>query len=304
MAIERELRAINVSEACDGKCHACETYFECDLSRKGVFKEKGILRFIDLNLRDVKHKILVLGGKGGVGKSMMAVNLATGLAKKGKKVCVLDQCYDCPAIPMMFGVPYDFKLYITDKGLEAAETAYGPKVVSTGLILDPDEVIVWFSNMKRNATEELLSSVNYGDLDYLVCDIATGTSAETVNILKYLPDTDGAVVVTVPSSVSQNVARKCIYILEKAGVPCFGVVENMSESSCPECGAAVNIIEKGAGERMAMGEGVPFLGRIPFSEKVSTTLDDGEPFVVRYPDSIETKAIMDMVDVIINRCEG
>jgi ATP-binding protein involved in chromosome partitioning len=172
------------------------------------------------------------------------------------------------------------------------------------LILDQDEVIVWFSDMKRNATEELLSSVNYGELDYLVCDIATGTSAETVNILKYMPRTDGALVVTVPSSVSQNVARKCIYILKNAGVPCLGVVENMGESVCPGCGTAVHVIARGAGERMAKEEGVPFLGRIPVSEKVATSLDDGEPFVVRYPDSAEAKAIMRITDDVIQRCEG
>lgn len=304
MAIERELLALNVRDACNGRCDSCETYFECTLSRKEVFKKKGIIRFIEENLEDVKHKVLVLGGKGGVGKSMVAVNVAAELAKRGRKVCVLDQCYDCPAIPMMFGVPDDYKMYITDEGLEASETAYGPKVVSTGLILDQDEVIVWFSDMKRNATEELLSSVNYGELDYLVCDIATGTSAETVNILKYLPRTDGALVVTVPSSVSQNVARKCLYILNNAGVPCLGVVENMSESVCPVCGTPVNIIEKGAGERMAKEEGVDFLGRIPVSEKVSTTLDDGEPFVVRYPDSVEAKSIADITDIIIQKCEN
>lgn len=303
MALERTLREINVRGACNGRCDSCETYFECNLARKEVFKKKGILQYIEEKLKDVKHKILVLGGKGGVGKSMLTVNLATALSQRGKKVCVLDQCYDCPAIPMMFGVPDDFRLYITDKGLESAETAYGPKVVSTGLILDQDEVIVWFSDMKRNATEELLSSVNYGELDYLVCDIATGTSAETVNILKYLPRTDGALVVTVPSSVSQNVARKCLYILEKANVPCLGVVENMSESICPECGTPANIIEKGAGERMAKEQGVPFLGRIPVSEKVATTLDDGEPFVIRYPDSVETKAIMNITDLVIEQCE-
>lgn len=302
--MERELIQINVQESCDGKCDGCETFFECDLPRKEVFKEKGILKFIEKNLSNVKHKILVLGGKGGVGKSMVSVNIATALAKKGKKVCVLDQCYDCPAIPMMMGIPYDYKLYITDKGLESAESAYGPKVVSTGLILDQDEVIVWFSDMKRNATEELLSTVNYGELDYLVCDIATGTSAETVNILKYMPRTDGAIVVTVPSSVSQNVARKCLYILKKAAVPCLGVVENMSESHCPGCGAPVNVIAKGAGERMALEVGVPFLGKIPVSENVAISLDDGVPFVVRNPESIEAKTIMDITDVIIKRCEG
>ena len=128
----------------------------------------------------------VLGGKGGVGKSMLAVNVAAALTKRGQKVCILDQVYDCPAIPLMLGVGEDARLVIGDKGLVPYESKWGIKVVSTGLILDPDEVIIWYHDMKTNATEELLASVDYGNIDYLICDIPTGTSSETVNILKYL----------------------------------------------------------------------------------------------------------------------
>ncbi len=304
MVMERELKEINVSEGCDGRCEACERFFECDLPAKERFYKKGIFAFAQKNLKDVKHKVLVLGGKGGVGKSMVAVNLAVALAQKGKKVCILDQVYDCPAIPMMLGIPEDFKLFLTDKGFEPAEGPLGVKVMSTGLLLDPDEVIIWFHDMKRNATEELLCSVNYGDLDYLIFDIPTGTSSETVNALKYVPKIDGALVCTVPSAVSQNVARKCIYILNRAKVPTIGVVENMSDTVCPNCGAPVSIIAKGAGKRMAEEEGVPFIGKIPVSERVSTTLDDGEPFVLRYPDSEEAKTMVSIADIVIKRCEG
>ncbi|RJX19998.1 MAG: ATP-binding protein [Desulforudis sp.] len=304
MVRETEIVELNVIEGCNKKCEDCERYFECDLPFKELFQTKGILSMIRENLQKVRYKVIVLGGKGGVGKSMLAVNLAAALAQRGRKVCVLDQVYDCPAIPMMLGVPADARLMIGDRGLISYESKWGIKVISTGLILDPDEVIIWFHDMKRNATEELLCSVDYEGIDYLVVDIPTGTSSETVNILKYMPDINASLVVTVPSGVSQNVARKCLYILKKAGIPITGVVENMSDTACPSCKTPVAIIQSGAGERMSKEEGVPFLGKIPVSLRVSTSLDDGEPFVIRYPDSEEAAAIQAVADAVIRQCEG
>jgi ATP-binding protein involved in chromosome partitioning len=142
MTQEVGLKALNVSEGCNRKCEDCERYFECDLSFKEFFQKRGILSIIRENLKNVKHKVMVLGGKGGVGKSMLAVNLAAGLVNKGRKVTILDQVYDCPAIPMMLGVSGDARLMIGDKGLVPWESKWGVKVVSTGLILDIDEVIM------------------------------------------------------------------------------------------------------------------------------------------------------------------
>jgi ATP-binding protein involved in chromosome partitioning len=171
MVYESGIKEINISEGCNKRCEDCETYFECQLNYKELFKSKGILSLITENLKTVKYKVIVLGGKGGVGKSMLTVNLAAALALKGKKVCVLDQVYDCPAIPMMFGVAEESRLEIGDKGLIPYEGPLGIKIVSTGLILDPDEIIIWFHDMKRNALEELLAAVDYGDIDYMVADI-------------------------------------------------------------------------------------------------------------------------------------
>jgi ATP-binding protein involved in chromosome partitioning len=304
MVYESGIKDINISEGCNKRCEDCEAYFECQLTYKELFKSKGILSLIRENLKTVKYKVIVLGGKGGVGKSMLTVNLAAALALKGKKVCVLDQVYDCPAIPMMFGVAEESRLEIGDKGLIPYEGPLGIKIVSTGLILDPDEIIIWFHDMKRNALEELLAAVDYGDIDYLVADIPTGTSSETVNILKYMPDINSSLVVTVPSAVSQNVARKCIYILGMAGIPITGVVENMSDTSCHYCGAPVAPIGSGGGEMMAKMEGVAFLGKVAASQEVSTSLDDGEPFVIKYPDSEETRVVMHVAEAVINHCEG
>src|SRR3989304_3162382 len=179
------IKGMNIDDSCNTKCENCEKYFECELSYKEIFQKKGILSMIKENLSSVKYKVLVLGGKGGVGKSMLTVNLAAALAQRGRKVCILDQVYDCPAIPMMLGVEQEARLMISDKGLIPWESKWGVKVVSTGLLLDPDEVIIWFHDMKRNATEELLCSVDYGEIDYLLIDVPAGTSSETVNAMKY-----------------------------------------------------------------------------------------------------------------------
>ena len=303
MTREIILKEINVAEGCNRRCEDCERYFECELPFKEFFKRKGILSMITNNLSSVKYKVVVLGGKGGVGKSMVAVNLAAGLAKRGRKVTILDQVYDCPAIPLMLGVPAEARLMISDRGLVPYQSKWGIKVVSTGLILDVDEVIIWYHDMKRNATEEFLAAVDYGDSEYLVSDIPAGTSSETVNILKYIPDMAGGLVVTVPSGVSQNVARKCIYILRKANVPIIGLIENMSDTHCPNCGTPASIISSGAGERMSREEGIPMLGKVPLSTIVSSSLDDGEPLAFKYPDSEAAKTMERVTDAVIKHCE-
>ncbi len=304
MKKEARVKRINVQEECSRKCESCEKYFDCTLSLKETFQQKGILRMIQENLKGIKHKVIVLGGKGGVGKSMLAVNLAAGLVGNGKTVCILDQVYDCPAIPMMTGVPQDAKLKIGSGGLVPYEAYPGLKIMSTGLILKSTDVIIWYHDMKRNATEELLAATNYGELDYLILDIPAGTSSETVNALKYLPDLDGGLVITVGSKISQNVARKCIYILNKANIPVIGVVENMSEAHCSACGKSITPIQGGAGGKMAQDEGVPFLGKIPVSEMISISLDDGKPFVMSHPDSEESSRIMDISKAVIDFCEN
>lgn len=301
---EIEIRTLNVYAGCDGRCENCERFFECKAPARERFSKKGVFASIEENTKSLKYKIAVLGGKGGVGKSMLAVNLAAALAIRGRKVCILDQVYDCPAIPVMTGIPEGAKFMIGDNGMIPVESPHhGVKVVSTGLVMDRDDAIIWFHDMKRNATEELLSSVDYGNIDYLVIDVPAGTSSETVNVLKYVPNLNGALVITVPSEVSQNVARKCIYVLRKAGIPIIGVVENMAEASCPHCGSKSAIIQSGAGERMAAREGIPYLGKVPISYEMSLSLDEGEPFVVRYPGKEETKLFLKIADTVINQCE-
>ena len=195
----RTVQRLNVDFGCDNKCGNCERYFECAAPQKSKYEKSGILKLAAENMAGIKHKILVLGGKGGVGKSMAAVNLAMALASKGNRVAILDQVFDCPAVPTMLGLSSkNFRLKITDEGLIPGVGPLGVKVISMGLILEEDEVLVWFHDMKRNAAEEFLCNVVYGQLDYLIIDVPAGTSSETVNVMKLIPDLTGSFVISLP----------------------------------------------------------------------------------------------------------
>lgn len=296
----RELESINIDMACNFDCGNCERFFDCTLPQKEQFQKRGFLPMAKENMKTIKRKILVLGGKGGVGKSMLAVNLAAALHEKGKKVCVLDQSYDVPAVPVMLGVA-DQKMKVGPKGLIPVEPYPGFKVVSMGLVLDESQFIIWFSDSKRVATEEFLTYVDYGDVDYLVIDIPAGTSSETVNVLKLIPDMDCSVVITVPSEVSQNVAKRAILISEKANVPVIGVVENMGPFVCPHCGESGAILQSGGGESLAKKMKVQYMGSIPSDPRVSSSLDSGKPFVTFDKDLAATKVIMNVADAIIKK---
>lgn len=296
-----ELLDINIELSCTGKCAGCEKYFDCELSQKDLFLMETRMQKARKVLDRIKHKIISVGGKGGVGKTLCAANIATALAMKGRKVGVLDQVFDGPCIPRMLGVEGKGMDY-TDEGLIPTEGIEGVKVASMGLILEEDEVITWFHEMKRNATEELICHVLWGDLDYLIVDVPAGTSSDTVNVIQYIPEMDGATVVTVPSEVSQAVAYKAIVLLQKANIPVFGVFENQAAFTCPKCGLETEILQSGGGANIARKTNVPFIGSIPFDHRVAECADEGEPVVRRYPDSEAAKIFMRSVELIEKKC--
>jgi ATP-binding protein involved in chromosome partitioning len=292
----REILAVNVDLGCDRVCERCEKFFDCNLPYKKDIFSRRRMSMARQRLSTIKYKIAVVGGKGGVGKTLTAVNLATALAMKGRKVSILDQDFDGPCVPKMLGV--SSRLLMGDNGIKPAEAILGIQVVSTGLILEADEVLTWYHDMRRNATEEFLSHVEYGERDYLLVDMPPGTSSDAANLLQYIPDLAGAVVVTVPSEVSQGVARKASLLCRKAGCEVFGIVENMSGFVCPHCSNEVYILQKGGGEALAEELGVPFLGRIPLDPKLSYCSDLGIPFVYQHPESPASKAMVRVADNI------
>jgi len=197
------------------------------------------------------------------------------------------------------------RLGVKDDGmLLPAMGPFGIQAVSTGLVLGEDDVLIWFHDLKRNATEEFLGYVDYGERDYLIADIPAGTSSETVNIVKLIPEIAGSIVLTVPSEVSQNVAKRAVLISQKAGIPVIGIIENYSDAKCPYCNQELNPIRSGGGERLAKEMGIPFIGKVPMSKEIAVCLDNGEPFVEKHPEHEGTKTILKAVEMIEDLCMG
>ena len=294
---EREILAINVDMSCTLRCENCERFFDCRAPAKmEIYQRRRMTKARD-SMTSIKHKVAVVGGKGGVGKSIMTVNVAVALAMRGRKVTILDQDFDGATVPKMLGVA-GRRLKIGDYGIIPVEGFLGIQVVSMGSILTSEEVLTWFHDMRRSATEEFVCHVNYGERDYLLVDMPPGTSSDAMNLMEYVPDLAGAVVVTIPSEVSQNVAKKATILCKKAGVHLFGIIENMSGFVCPTCGDRVDILRKGGGEKLAGEMGIPFLGRIPLDPRLSECSDEGLPFVYKYPDSPAALDLSKVVDRI------
>jgi len=302
---EREIIAINVDLTCDEKCEECEKFFDCKNPKKWeIYKRRRMARAREV-MRNIRWKIAVASGKGGVGKSFVTANLAAAWAMKGYKVSVLDHDFDGPCIPKLLGMTGK-RLTLSEKGIVPATGPLGITVVSMGLIMGGDEVLTWFHDMRRSATEEFLAHVDWGQRDILLVDLPPGTSSDAVNLLQYIPDLAGVVVVTVPTDVSQGVARKTILLAAKAGTRIFGVVENMSGYVCPKCGEVSYVFLKGGGERIAEELGVPFLGAIPLDQKISEASDRGVPFVYAYPETPGAKvffSIRDKIEEMIEKGE-
>lgn len=294
---EREILAINVDMSCTLRCENCERFFDCRAPAKmEIYQRRRMTKARD-SMTSIKHKVAVVGGKGGVGKSIMTVNVAVALAMRGRKVTILDQDFDGATVPKMLGVA-GRRLKIGDYGIIPVEGFLGIQVVSMGSILTSEEVLTWFHDMRRSATEEFVCHVNYGERDYLLVDMPPGTSSDAMNLMEYVPDLAGAVVVTIPSEVSQNVAKKATILCKKAGVHLFGIIENMSGFVCPTCGDKVDILRVGGGEKLAKEMDVPFLGRIPLDPRLSECSDEGLPFVYKYPDSPAAVDLSKVVDRI------
>lgn len=237
------------------------------------------------SMERIAHKILVLSGKGGVGKSTVAVNLAVALALEGKRVGLLDVDFHGPSIPKLLHLE-DRKPEANENGMLPIEMSSGLKVMSLGFLLNrKDDAVIWRGPMKYGAIKQLLTDVNWGDLDYLVIDFPPGTGDEPLSVAQLIPDADGAVVVTTPQDVATIDVSKSVTFCRQLNIPVLGVVENMSGLICPHCSKLIELFKQGGGEEMAIRMEVPFLGRIPLDPQIVQSSDEGRPFVFHHQDS-------------------
>jgi len=231
----------------------------------------------------IKNIIAVASGKGGVGKSTTAVNLALALAAEGAKVGILDADIYGPSQPMMLGIKDDRPEPSADgKKLEPLN-AHGLQAMSIGFLIDPDTPMVWRGPMVTQALEQLLNETNWTDLDYLVVDLPPGTGDIQLTLAQRVPVT-GAVIVTTPQDVALIDARKGLKMFEKVGIPIIGIVGNMSLHICTNCGHEERIFGTGGGERMCKDYNVEFLGALPLDINIRQQTDEGRPPVVADPD--------------------
>ena len=267
-------------------------------SRDEVEEIKESLALQD-NLRDVKHKIIVLSGKGGVGKSTVAANIAAALSLRGKKVGLVDVDIHGPSIPKIMGLESSRPATSLD-GLEPVQYSPNLVVMSVGFLLrERDDAIIWRAPLKHGLIKQFLAEVNWGELDYLVVDCPPGTGDEPLSVIQLLENADGAVVVTTPQDLSLADVRKSITFCRATNLPVLGVVENMSGFICPHCANTVDIFKSGGGEKMASEMGAPFLGRIPIDPKMVESGDSGKPFVESFAESETSKAFIRIIEPLL-----
>jgi len=250
-------------------------------------------------MAQIRHKILVLSGKGGVGKSTIAVNIAVGLGMEGKKVGLLDVDFHGPSIPTLLRLGNQ-TLRTDGKNAFPLDYVYGIKVVSLGLLLpDQDAAVIWRGPLKMGVIRQFLADIQWGELDYLIIDFPPGTGDEPLSVAQMLPESDGAVIVTTPQEMSLADVRKSISFCRQVKVPVLGVVENMSGLNCPHCGKLIELFKTGGGEAMANKLKVPFLGRIPLEPAVVEASDSGRPFIYHCNQTAAAQAFRDGVIKIL-----
>jgi ATP-binding protein involved in chromosome partitioning len=290
-------KQVNVAKERDGRS-SCSTSDSYNDQRKQHNEQEQRLR---LKLSKIKHKIAIISGKGGVGKSTVTANLAMAFALNGHRnnVGVLDADIHGPCIPKMLGLKGQTLNGGPGGMLFPVVGELGIRVVSMDFLLPNDEApVIWRGPLKMRAIQQFLSDVAWGSLDYLFVDLPPGTGDEPLSVAQLIPDLDGVVIVTMPNEVSQAVVKKAVSFARQIGVPIIGVVENMSGFVCPECGAKVNIFRTGGGRAIADDLSVPYLGSIPIDPDICNNSDNGLPFIARNKPSPATKDFKEIVNKI------
>ncbi len=257
-----------------------------------------------LSKSPAERSILVLSGKGGVGKSTVAANLAISLSLQGFKTGLLDTDFHGPSIPKLLGLEGS---RLTSDGEKVNPVTMGAlSVISVDFMLgNRTDAVIWRGPMKMKVIKQLFEDVNWGDLDYMVIDCPPGTGDEPLSVVQLIPEPSGAVIVTTPQELSLSDVRRSIQFCSALNLPVLGVIENMSGFVCPHCGELTNLFGSGGGQEMAKEMGVPFLGRIPIEPDIVISGDSGKPFVYHNGHSSYAKDFERIVgDVIENISPG
>ncbi len=263
---KEEPRAGGCGETCaEPSCEGCAQDAACSAPRPSL----------DAGVGQVRRRLLVMSGKGGVGKSTVAVNLAMGFAAEGLSVGLLDVDLHGPSVPKLLGLDHE-TLHMEGGALLPVELG-SLKVMSMGFALEPGQAAIWRGPMKAGVVDQFVNQVQWGPLDILVVDCPPGTGDEHLSVHQALGAMEGAVIVTTPQEVATLDAHKAITFCRTAGIPVLGILENMSGFACPACGTCTPIFQKGGGRRLAEDLGLPFLGALPLDPEVGAGGEAGQP---------------------------
>ena len=250
-------------------------------------------------ISNIKHRIAVFSGKGGVGKTTVSVNLAYGLSSRGYAAGILDADITGPNVAKMLGVNDD-AIVLGDQIIPFEK--YGAKMISVASLIPSGQPVIWRGPMRSKMISQFLADVSWGGLDYLIADLPPGTGDEILTISSQMKP-DCAIIVTTPQEVSTIDAERAINMAKKLGIHYIGVVENMSGFVCPHCSAVLNIFGTGGGEKLAADCNIPFLGSIPVDIDARISGDKGTPVILEKPNSGVSKAFESIISAIENYCK-
>jgi Mrp family chromosome partitioning ATPase/predicted Fe-Mo cluster-binding NifX family protein len=298
--VEERYQGEEDSQAARKTCDTCGQK-DCSASERHqgeTDEEFEDRRKLQSRLCRIRHKVVVLSGKGGVGKSTVAVNIASALMMSGKRVGLLDVDIHGPSIPTMLGLDQE-TIRNSEEGLIPIDLG-DMKIMSIGFLLrHQDDAVIWRGPMKYGVIKQFLKDVVWGDLDYLIIDSPPGTGDEPLSVCQLIEQLDGAVIVTTPQRVAAVDVRKSITFCRHLNVPVLGVVENMSGFACPKCGEVTPILRAGGGKKIAEDMGVPFLGSIPIDPKIAETSDAGRAFIQCYSESATAEIMRNIVGLVV-----
>ncbi|MGA1847185.1 P-loop NTPase [Deferribacter abyssi] len=279
----------------NSSCSSCSSQSSCDTSEK----EQHTKELLKQRLSKIKCTLMVMSGKGGVGKSTVSTNLATMLNMLGHKVGILDADIHGPNIPKMLGIN-EKGVLSSAGGIIPFEPIENLKVMSVAFLLkSDDDAVIWRAPLKHSLIEQFISDVNWGELDFLIIDLPPGTGDEPLSVAHVIENVDGSIIVTTPQEVALLDSRKSVTFSRKLNIPVIGIVENMSGFICPNCGEKIDLFKVGGGEKAAKELNVDFLGRIPIDPLVVAHGDAGKPYILEYPTSEVSNAYKKIAEKVI-----